>query len=54
MAQLPKTACYGRVMKNFMAFKETANERLFLMKDQAAVEVAVGLVARVCEGMSQF
>ncbi|MEI2763760.1 hypothetical protein [Methanothrix soehngenii] len=29
-----------------MAFKETANERIFLMKDLAAVEEAAGLGAK--------
>ena len=33
-----------------MAFKEAANERIFLMKDLAAVEVAVGLGAKIVEG----
>jgi hypothetical protein len=37
-----------------VAFKETANERLFLMKDQAAVEGAVGLGAKVHEGEISF
>jgi len=32
-----------------VAFKETANERIFLMKDLAAVEEAVGLGARIRE-----
>jgi hypothetical protein len=32
-----------------MAFKETANERIFLMKDLAAVEEAVGLGAKIHE-----
>ncbi|MCX6680946.1 MAG: hypothetical protein NTX42_11380 [Methanothrix sp.] len=33
-----------------MAFQEIANERLFLMKDRAAVEEAVGLGAKIVEG----
>jgi hypothetical protein len=33
-----------------VAFKETANGRIFLMKDLAAVEEAVGLGAKVHEG----
>jgi hypothetical protein len=37
-----------------MAFKESANERLFLMKDPAAVEEAVGLGAKIYEGASPF
>lgn len=52
--QLPKTAKYAQILKNAVAFKEVANERLFLMKDLAAVEGAVGLGAKSCEGTSQF
>jgi hypothetical protein len=37
-----------------VAFKETANERLFLMKDLAAVDEAVGLGAKIYEGASPF
>jgi hypothetical protein len=37
-----------------VAFQEAANERLFLMKDLAAVEVAVGLGAKVYEGENPF
>jgi hypothetical protein len=37
-----------------VAFKETANERLFLMKDLAAVEEAVGLGTKIYEGASPF
>jgi len=54
MVQLPKSAKYAQVLKNSMAFKETANERLFLMKDLAAVEEAVGLGAKVYEGEISF
>ena len=54
MVQLPKSAKYAQVLKNSMAFKETANERLFLMKDLAAVEEAVGLGAKVHEGEISF
>jgi hypothetical protein len=50
MVQLPKSAKYAQVLKNSVAFKETANERVFLMKDLAAVEEAVGLGAKVHEG----
>jgi len=35
--------------KELLAFKETANERLFLMKDLATVEEAVGLGAKIVE-----
>ncbi len=50
VVQLPKQAKYAQILKNSVAFKETANERLFLMKDLAAVEEAVSLGARICEG----
>ncbi len=54
MVQLPKLAKYAQVLKNSVAFKETANERIFLMKDLAAVEEAVGLGAKVHEGEISF
>jgi hypothetical protein len=47
---LPKTAKYTPILKNSVAFKETANERLFLMKDLAAFEEAVALGAKIVEG----
>jgi len=37
-----------------VAFKEIANERIFLMKDLAAVEEAVGLGAKIVEGEDAF
>jgi hypothetical protein len=54
MVQLPKSAKYAQVLKNSVAFKETTNERVFLMKDLAAVEEAVGLGAKVYEGVISF
>ena len=54
MVQLSKSAKYAQVLKNSVAFKEIANERLFLMKDLAAVEEAVGLGAKVYEGVISF
>jgi hypothetical protein len=54
VVQLPKTAKYAQILKNSVAFKETANERLFLMKDLAAVEEAMGLGAKIFEGASPF
>ena len=54
VVQLPKSAKYALVLKNSVAFKETANERLFLMKDLAAVEEATGLGAKVYEGEISF
>jgi len=44
----------GRTRGRAVAFKETANERLFLMKDLAAVEEAVGLGAKIYEGEKPF
>jgi len=35
-----------------MAFKETAKERMFLIEDLAAVEVTVGLRAKIYEGQA--
>ena len=54
VVQLSKSAKYAQVLKNSVAFKETATERLFLMKDLAAVEEAVGLGAKVYEGEISF
>jgi hypothetical protein len=54
LVQLPKSAKYAQVLKNSVAFKETANERIFLMKDLAAVEDAVGLGAKLYEKPSPF
>ena len=54
VVQLSKSAKYAQVLKNAVAFKETATERLFLMKDLAAVEEAVGLGAKVYEGEASF
>ena len=54
VVQLPKSAKYAQVLKNSVAFRETANERLFLMKDLAAVEEAVSLGAKVYGGEVSF
>jgi len=54
VVQLPKFAKYAQVLKNSVAFKETANERIFLMKDLAAVEDAVSLGAKIYEGENHF
>ena len=54
VVDLPKSAKYAPILKNSVAFKETANERIFLMKDLAAVEEAVGLGARMREGKTEF
>ena len=54
VVQLPKSTKYAPILKNSVAFKETANERIFLMKDLAAVEEAVGLGSKVYEGDISF
>jgi hypothetical protein len=50
VVNLPKNAKYAQILKNSIATKETTNERIFLMKDLAAVEEAVSLGAIVYEG----
>jgi hypothetical protein len=37
-----------------VTFRETANERIFLMKDLAAVEEATGLGAKIVENEVAF
>ncbi len=54
VVQLPKSAKYAQVLKNSVAFKETANDRLFVMKDLATVEEAVRLGAKIYEGEISF
>ncbi len=54
VVKLPKFAKYAQILKNSVATKETATERLFLMKDLAAVEEAVGLGAKIVEGNVAF
>ena len=54
VVQLPKSAKYAQVLKNSVAFKETANARLFLMKDLVAIEEAVGLGAKMYDGEISF
>ena len=55
VVELPKNAKYAQILKNSVAFKETANERIFLMmKDLAAVEEAVSLAAQIVEGVISF
>jgi hypothetical protein len=54
VVQLPKSVKYAPILKNSVAFKETTNERIFLMKDLAAVEEAVGLGAKIYEGEISF
>ena len=54
MVKLPKFAKYAQILKNSVAVKETATERIFLMKDLAAVEEAVVLGAKIVEGDIAF
>lgn len=54
VVKLPKFAKYAQILKNSVATKETATERLFLMKDLAAVEEAMGLGAKIVEGEIAF
>ena len=54
VVELSKTTKYAPILKNSVTFKETANERIFLMKDLAAVEEAVGLGAKIVEGEVTF
>ena len=54
VVQLSKTSKYAPILKNSVAFKEAANERIFLMKDLAAVEEAVGLGAKIVESEVAF
>jgi hypothetical protein len=54
LVKLPRFAKYAQILKNSVATKETATERIFLMKDRAAVEEAVSLGAERVEGEVAF
>jgi len=54
VVKLPRFAKYAQILKNSVATKETATERLVLMKDMAAVEEAVRLGAEKMEGDVAF
>jgi hypothetical protein len=54
VVKLPKFAKYAQILKNSVATKETATERIFLMKDLAVVEEAVSLGAQTVEGEVAF
>jgi hypothetical protein len=54
VVQLPKSAKYAQILRNSVANKEAANDRMFLMKDLAAVEEAVALGAKITEGEVAF
>jgi hypothetical protein len=49
VVQLTKSAKYAPILKNSVATRETANDRMFLMKDLVAVEAAVALGAKIVE-----
>jgi hypothetical protein len=49
VVKLPKFAKYAQILKNSVDSKETATERIFLMKDRAAVEEAFSLGAQIVE-----
>jgi hypothetical protein len=54
VVKLPKFAKYAQILKNSVATKETATERIFLIKDLAAVEEAVSLGAQIVVGEVAF
>jgi hypothetical protein len=54
VVKLPMFAKYAQILKNSVATKETATERIFLMKDLAAVEEATSLGAEKVEGEVTF
>jgi DNA integrity scanning protein DisA with diadenylate cyclase activity len=54
VVKLSKFAKYAQILKNSVATKETSTERLFLMKDLAAVEDALSLGAKIVEGDAAF
>jgi hypothetical protein len=54
VVKLPKFTKYAQILKNSVATKETTTDRIFLMKDLAAVEEAVGLGAEKVEGIATF
>jgi len=54
LIKLPKSAKYAQILKNSVAYKETVNERIFLMKDMASVEEALSLGSKLYEETSPF
>lgn len=50
LIRFPRGDRYAQVLKPSAAFKDTANERPFVMMGLAAVEKGSGLGARVREG----
>ena len=54
VVELSKTTKYAQILKNSVSVKETANDRIFLRKDLAAVEEAVGLGAKIVDSEVAF
>ncbi|OPY57266.1 MAG: hypothetical protein A4E49_00081 [Methanosaeta sp. PtaU1.Bin112] len=54
VVKLPRFAKYAQILKNSVATKETATERIFLMKDLTAVEEATSLGAQIYDGEIKF
>jgi hypothetical protein len=54
VVQIPKSAKYAQIQKNSVATKETINERIFPMRNLAAVEEAMVLGASVHKGAICF
>lgn len=54
VVKLPKSARYAQILKNSVAQSETSRERMFLMKNLAAVEEAVSLGAELFDGEVVF
>jgi hypothetical protein len=52
--KLDKFSKYGPVLRNSVAYTETPKERIFLMKDIAAVEDAIEFGAQIYEGDIAF
>ena len=54
VVKMSKFNRYASVLKNSVAFVETPDWRIFLMKDQAAVEEAVRYGAEIYQGLVSF
>jgi hypothetical protein len=54
VVKLDRFSKYAPVLRNSVAFAETAKERVFLMKDLAAVEEAIEFGAEIYEGDVTF
>jgi hypothetical protein len=54
LVKLDKFSKYAPILKNSVAYTETPNERIFLMKDLAAVEEAIEFGAEIYEGDVAF